>query len=366
MFDTGYSAAVDTRSALSLRCGEIAGRRVLIAATDPHSEKGTLGVAECADLRSAVHLARGECLPLLLLIDSAGARLSDGLPIQGALRRLMTELLDACLDGMPILALLGRYAFGGASMVAFTASRRYYAPSTLLAMSGPRVIQVASGADLHTVTHAVGGLARTRAGGSERLIEDSLDSYARAAREWVREIGAGGTPAVSLEKERVLLAGRIAKQRIAPVCTIGVDRADARLFCQGGTLVGAVDALQLAALIDDIPGDLRLSLECAGHSTRLDDEQQLITQYLVHLAKTLRRRVRAGNSVRLEIAGEISGGIYIAAAGAASSVTIERGGSVRTLPQVALDNILSQPASASDEFARYAEYGVADTISFSY
>lgn len=366
LFDGGRSTTLDTRSALSLSRGEIAGRRVIVAATDPHIEKGVLGVAECADLHAAVRLARDDRLPLLLLIDSAGARLNDGLPIQGALRRLMTELLDAGLDGLPILAMLGRHAFGGASMLAFAAGRRCYAPSTLLAMSGPRVIQAASGAHLHAVTQAIAGSMRAHSGGSERLLDDSLSAYASAAREWLQEVSGGSAAAASLEHERGILTLRVAEHRLVPVCAIDADRTAGRLICRGGALVGAADVLRLATLVDEVSGDLLLSLDCAGHSTRLDDERQTLTQYLVHLAKTLRRRVRAGNSVRLAIAGDISGGIYIAAAGAASSVGIERGGSVRTLPQSALDHILSQPAAASDDFSRYAEFGVADILSFSY
>ncbi|MNN97120.1 hypothetical protein D3C81_2162230 [compost metagenome] len=87
----------------------------------------------------------------------------------------------------------------------------------------------------------------------------------------------------------------------------------------------------------------------------------------MHLARSVRRRVHRGQAVRLRIGGEISGGIYIAVAGAASSVDIAPGGSVRTLPQTSLSSILTRPdaaiSNASADACHYLELGVADTVS---
>lgn len=371
LLDAGSESPLPSTSGLRLARGTVAGRPVLAVATDPALDKGVLGIAECADLRRAVRHARETRQPLVLLIDSAGARLDDGLPIQGALRGLMTELLDAGLDGLPMISLLGRNVFGGASMLAFAAGQRCYAPGTLLAMSGPRVLESAGGGDRATVLAAIDGRSRSRHGGAERLLDDTLPAYAAALREWVAALPASGQAPDGLDDERRRLAQRLGHglndAAPPPAALTGFDAEPGPLACRGRAFVGAADVLKLATLAESAAAPLELLLDCAGHSVRLGDEALILTQYLVHLARTLRRRVRNGQEVRLRIAGEISGGIYIAAAGAASSVDIAPGGSVRTLPQTSLDSILTRPdaasTNASADFAHYAEFGVADTVS---
>jgi len=117
LFDPDCRTPLISASHLKMMRGNVAGRQILAVATDPQADKGALGIAECSDLHRAIRLAQETNAALVLLIDSAGARLYEGLPIQGALRRLMRELLDARLDGLPVLALLGRNVFGGASYV---------------------------------------------------------------------------------------------------------------------------------------------------------------------------------------------------------------------------------------------------------
>ncbi|MCT9810952.1 hypothetical protein N0K08_09920 [Acidovorax sp. Be4] len=366
LFDAGSDSLLPAESGLRLARATVAGRPVLAVATDPALDKGVLGSAECADLRRMVRRARQTQTPLVLLIDSAGARLDAGLAIQGALRALMTELLDASLAGLPMIALLGRNVFGGASMLAFAASQRCYAPDTVLAMSGPRVLESAGGGSLAAVRDAIGGLARCRHGGAERLLDDSLPAYAAALRDWVQELPTGPLPD-TLDEERRMLGLRLGETAPPPTARFAGRPEQGTLRCGGRACVGAADALQFAALVEQTQTPLELWIDCAGHSLHLGDENLILSQYLVHLARSVRRRVHRGQAVRLRIAGEISGGIYIAVAGAASSVDIAPEGSVRTLPQTSLSSILTRPdaaisnacAAASD----YVELGVADTVS---
>ncbi|HWW05261.1 hypothetical protein [Collimonas sp.] len=363
-------AAPASSSNSSLHCmtGTVDGRRVIAVATDPDCEKGVFGIAECADLRNAIGLARAGQLPLILLLDSAGARLYDGPPIQGALRSVMTELLDAGLDGLPIIALLGRNVFGGASMLAFAASHRCYAPDTLLAMSGPRVLQAAGAIGRAEVIAAIDGSARcgSNCSSSEQLVEDSLRSYADALRQWLAA-GPVAQAASAIADERHSLEQRLrSNPRVAGKATaIDFDSASNTLSCCGTALIGAAEVLHLASVAAAADGVLDLYLDCPGHSVQLGDERLLLSQYLVHLAKTLRQRVRAGAALHVRICGAISGGIYIAAAGAASTVDIAAGGSVSTLPQSSLDHILTHPAAATvaADLLQYAEFGIADTVS---
>lgn len=363
LFDLDCRTPLTSASHLHLMLGNVAGRQVIAVATDPQIDKGALGAAECSDLRRAIQLAQETGAALVLLIDSAGARLYEGLPIQGALRRLLRELLDARLDGLPVLALLGRNVFGGASMLAQAASQRCYAPATLLAMTGPRVLQK-NGDAYAAVIAAIDGNARSRCGATEQLLDDTLSSYAAALQRWVSQLG--DTAPTDVDAERQQLTLRLQATTLAPVADMQLHGDT--LSCRGHALAGCADALRLADMLDAAsPGPLQLQLDYSGHSTLLDDERLLLSQYLVHLAKAIRRRVRSGHPVHLHINGNISGGIYIAAAGAASSVEMAPGSSVRTLPQSALDEILARPdgidAAADIALSRYPELGLADIVS---
>ncbi|WP_417284673.1 carboxyl transferase domain-containing protein [Comamonas sp.] len=366
LFDAGSENMLSADSGLRLIAAKIGSRQVLAAATDPALDKGVLGTAECTDLRRIVRLALETKRPLVLLIDSAGARLDEGLAIQGALRGLMTELLDASLAGLPMIALLGRNVFGGASMLAFAASKRCYAPGTLLAMSGPRVLESAGGGSLTTVRTSIGGLSRCRHGDAECLLDDTLPAYAAALHQWVKRLPTRPLPD-TLDHERHLLGMRLGKTNPPATAYIVSSPETGSLSVSGRASIGAADALKFATMVDATQAPMDLYIDCVGHSLHMADETLILSQYLVHLARTLRRHAHRGQQLRLRIAGEISGGIYIATAGAASSVDIAPGGSVRTLPQASLNSILTRPdaaiSNASADFAHYVELGVADTVS---
>lgn len=366
LFDAGSENMLSADSGLRLTAAKIGSRQVLAVATDPVLDKGVLGTAECTDLRRIVRLALETKRPLVLLIDSAGARLDEGLAIQGALRGLMTELLDASLAGLPMIALLGRNVFGGASMLAFAASKRCYAPGTLLAMSGPRVLESAGGGSLTTVRTSIGGLSRCRHGDAECLLDDTLPAYAAALHQWVERLPTGPLPD-TLDHERHLLGMRLGKTNPPATAHIVSSPETGSLSVSGRASIGAADALKFASMVDATQAPMDLYIDCVGHSLHMADETLILSQYLVHLARTLRRHAHRGQQLRLRIAGEISGGIYIATAGAASSVDIVPGGSVRTLPQASLNSILTRPdaaiLNASADFAHYVELGVADTVS---
>ncbi|MFJ3056249.1 AMP-binding protein [Herbaspirillum sp. NPDC087042] len=369
LFPPDCRVPLPSASHLRMMHGRAAGRTVLAVATDPIADKGALGLAECQDLRRAIRLAQSSGAVLLLILDSAGAQLYEGLAIQGALRQLMTELLDARLDGMPMLALLGRNVFGGASMIAHAAARRCYSPATLLAMTGPRVVQQ-SDPTVHSVEEVLAvikGSARSHWGGREQLLDDAAKTYAAAMQHWVGKTTVEHT-APDIDDERWQLQERLDVVGLGGSATVTLEGSALRAATHAPT--GCADALQLAQLVDAAgTGPLHLHLASNGHSALLADERLLLSQYLMHLARTIRRRVRAGQPVHLHIEGDISGGIYIATAGAASSVNVSATGSVRTLPPAALSEILAHPdrvdASADIDPIRYPALGVADTVSTS-
>lgn len=359
-----------TNSDLRLAEGHIAGRKVLVVATDPAAALGTFGIGECVDFKWAVLRARAAGVPILLLIDSAGTRLTAGLPVQGAIRALMREMLDARLANVPMLAVLGRYAFGSASMLSFSAHARLYSESTQLAMSGPRVLQaaLADGTSSDTVSNRINGISRTAVGNADKLIADDLDAYAQAVREWVANPIAANVTREALIQERYDLSQRL------PGGTLSAIRAAEGPVLDGDTLrcvmdrsFGAVDALVLAELAESACSNaaiksLTIAVDCPGHSILLQDEEIILSQYLVHLALWLRHLVHEGACIRLRITGTLSGGIYIGLAAAASSTELAPGATIRTLPVSSLVHIFGNGMQDMDDSASYVEWGLVDSI----
>jgi hypothetical protein len=357
-------------SDLCLAEGHIEGRKVLAVATEPAVALGTFGIGECVDFRWAVRRARAIGAPMLLLIDSAGTRLTGGLPVQGAIRALMREVLDARLAGLPMLAVLGRYAFGSASMLSFSAHARLYSESTQLAMSGPRVLQaaLAEGTSTATVLNRINGVARTVVGDADTLIADDLGAYAEAVREWVANPIAASVTREALIRERRQLSQRLPGGAHSAISVAGGPVLDGdTLRCVMDRLFGAADAIVLAELMESACMDgaltsLTIEMDCPGHSILLQDEESILSQYLVHLALSLRHLVHEGVSIRLRVTGTLSGGIYIGLAAAASSTELAPGAGIRTLPASSLVNILGSEVQETGDRASYVEWGLVDRI----
>lgn len=359
-----------TNSDIRLAEGNIAGRKVLIVATDPAASLGTFGVSECVDFKWAVLRARATGTPILLLIDSAGTRLTAGLPVQGAIRGLMREVLDARLAQVPMLAVIGRYAFGSASMLSFSAHARLYSEGTQLAMSGPRVLQAALMDDVprDTVLSRINGISRAAVGNGDKLIADDLEAYAEAVREWVANPIATTVTREALIEERDHLSQRLQAGADSTLRAAEGPVLDGNtLRCVMDRSFGAADALALAALAESACSDtaiksLTIVMDCHGHSILLQDEEVILSQYLVHLALCLRHLVRAGASIRLRVTGTLSGGIYIGLAAAASHTELAPGATIRTLPVSSLVNIFGNEIQETADRSSYVEWGLVDTV----
>jgi len=125
--------------------GELDGRAVHCAFAENRVASGALGVAECTALGALFDAIATRPEPLVLFLDSAGAKVSEGLPALGAFRRLYASGLRCALSGAPMAAVLGTNCFGGASMLAHLARMRLFAPGTRLAMSGPAILAASAG-----------------------------------------------------------------------------------------------------------------------------------------------------------------------------------------------------------------------------
>jgi hypothetical protein len=377
--------------------GRIGGRQVWIAATDASRSRGAIGVAEAELLCELLREARKTPAPVFLLLDSAGAKVDEGLAALGAFRWLYREALLTRLAGIPMFALLGRACFGGASMLATLCDLRVYSPRTLLGVSGPAVIQALAGsgqldaADTAAVQALMGGEARAKLGNLELLAADDLAAFRARALEL-----AGSTPAsLDLRADHAQLAQRLGggaeaasapdealrrMQQLAPAsyaCTARgeVVRAVAPhpgsqpifLGVLSGRAIGAaaswILADELINLHDSHPGvAVVLVLDASGHAATRHDEALLLSQYITHFALTAAWLAAQNHRVMLWIPGQAAGAVYVAFASPAEHVAALATAQLRILPQAALQQILRATTTDTSDTETWIRTGVADAL----
>jgi len=378
--------------------GMLGGKPVAIAATDREVAGGSFGVAESHALADLIKQDQSTHQPFILCLDSAGARLDEGLPALGAFRQLYRQVLDLRLAGVPMLALLGRDCFGGASMLAATCGRRVYTIGSRLAMSGPAVIQALGGrneldaSDGQAVNALMGGTARAAMESAGRLSEDTIYAFRQAALDW---LARPGVPP-DLREQHNQLGARLLKHGMAPSPSSktpdlpdtllelvpssfearesdGVMRGrilpsapNSYFGFVGGAPVGALAAWTLAGeclqFADTHPQDtLTLLLDSPGQAPTFRDERILLSEYVAHLALVLSSIRQAGHRVTLQVLGDAAGGIYVALAAPAVRVIALPGASVQVLPPAAIARVLRRqsPQSSIDD---YLQSGVIDTL----
>ena len=89
LFDSASVQRVDVAGALTVAQGRCDAQPVCLVVTDRSVAGGSLGVSESDLLGSTFARCRVETMPVALLLDSAGARLTSGLAGLGAFRRML-------------------------------------------------------------------------------------------------------------------------------------------------------------------------------------------------------------------------------------------------------------------------------------
>lgn len=383
----------------------VGGEPAVLAAFDATDAGGSIGWREAEQLMAACELCQREGWPLLLVIDSAGARLTEGLRALGAFRRLYRRVLALAAVGGRLLALLPRHAFGGASMLAFACERRIYSERTLLAMSGPAIIEALGGRDQldardrDAVRKLMGGKSRCRHGGEEHRVADSALAFRAATLRWMEEIKKQKPP--PLDQRHADLQARLAafgREPVPPSPADPVPRALARRlevlfprgYCAGfrdGVLWGtaATDAgpVGLLGLLGGEPvgacrawllaeGALAFShahpalplvllMDAPGHAARSADEQVILSAYLAHLAQVL-HHVKERCPLTLLVTGAAAGGIYVSLACPADRVWALPHACVMELPPRAVAQVLGAAEEEDRSPGRLLALGVVDRV----
>lgn len=191
------------------------GTALLLLCFDYALHQGSIGIAEASQLQTAVRHARDHSLPMVWLIESSGIRVTDGTAGIASLRRVLRDLQDARLDGLRLLAMVFKSAFGGASILSSVCERRVINPATLLSMSGPKLITQSAGADRFdaadkdAVTALLGGAARSARSADVLLVRAGLPSYLAALDAWLCEESPPAPDSAWMQRQLALLCARL-------------------------------------------------------------------------------------------------------------------------------------------------------------
>jgi Malonate decarboxylase gamma subunit (MdcE) len=379
---------------LTLGRGTFGGRPLHVAIVEGRIASGSLGTPECQCLAALFDIVARERSSLVMYLDSAGARVSEGLKALGSFRSLYRSGLDAAFSGAPIAVVLGRNCYGGASMLAHLAPQRLFGPNTQLAMSGPSIIASASGVNvLDEVFRAMAEAslspaARVKANAANDLWKEGDDLSA-----WLTEaLAQRGDAASALrarhdalelrldrqaaerpwevvrrrDLEKIYESGYEARESDGFILGKGVRNAGEESFAgiAGRNPLGAPRAWRLADAVwkmcDQPPQRLQVLLDCASHAARLDDERIVLTEYIVDMGFALSALARRGTQVGLMVLGKAGGGVYVALAAPAQRVTSVYGADIQVLPGAAVAAILGQSTDSTPSFQEYLAAGTAD------
>jgi hypothetical protein len=378
LLDAGSWAPIEPVEGSAVLAGEgaIHSLKVVLAGTDPGCASGAIDAADVEALLTAIERARGLALPLILLLDSAGAKLTAGVAVLGAFRRLEAALLDASADGLRIAAVLGRHCFGGASVIAFAAATRIYPRGALLGVSGPRALAALDmPMDRGEIATLYGVDSRVRHDEDALIVADDAAAVRAATAAWL----ADAPPGLSVEQRQRSLMRRLRLYRgdasIVPADPLPTEleaRLD-HLFPQGWSALyaggvlwgdGWVDGREtlMAGFVQGLPVDALacwrfaqalldlarerpplpfvLLLDAPGQAATRDGEQILLSEFIAQVAAVAYRLRSRGRSVELWLTGEAGGAIYVALAAAATTVTAWPGVRVQTLPAHVVSGVL--------------------------
>jgi acetyl-CoA carboxylase beta subunit len=392
-----FEAMGEPAGNLTVGRGRFEGRAVRVAIVENRAASGALGAVECERLAALLRIVARERAPLVLFLDSAGAKVSEGLKALGAFRALFHAGLEAAMSGAPIAAVLGKNCYGGSSMLAHLASHRLFSPGTQLAMSGPAIL--ASGAGMNVLDEMFRAVAEASISAASRAKASPANVPWRSdlpMAEWIRVAIAEAKPAPRTWLERHQALGmrlpEAARQEPAwealrrrDIEYLYPDGYDVRE--QGGFIAGegrrgdgsepllglvgkapvgaerawlfASAAWKLAASSAP-PKRVRVLLDSATHAARLDDEKIVLSEFIVDMSAALAVLAARGARIELTILGAAGGGVYVALAAPAHVVNTVHGATIQVLPGAAIAAILGEENEKAPDAGEYVAAGVAD------
>ncbi len=198
----------------------LAGQSVLVAAQEGAFMGGAVGEVHGAKLVGLLRRAiQEQARAVLLLLETGGVRLHEANAGLIAVSEVMRAVLEARDAGVAVVCLVGgsNGCFGGMGIVARCTNAVIMSEEGRLAMSGPEVIETASGVeefdsrDRALVWRTTGGKHRYLLGDCQTIVPDQLSAFRDAAISAIDTASASGTALslASLEQEHRLLQQRL-------------------------------------------------------------------------------------------------------------------------------------------------------------
>jgi len=193
-------------------------RPVFVAAQEGGFMGGAVGEVHGAKLVGMLRRAILDAPDaVVLLLETGGVRLHEANAGLIAVSEVMRAVLDVRAAGIPVIALVGgaNGCFGGMGIVARCTNAVVMSEEGRLAMSGPEVIETASGVeefdarDRALVWRTTGGKHRYLLGDCQALVADSIDAFRAAAITQIETIASPALTLAALEQEQALLAARL-------------------------------------------------------------------------------------------------------------------------------------------------------------
>ncbi|MES2149109.1 MAG: biotin-independent malonate decarboxylase subunit beta [Pseudomonadota bacterium] len=196
------------------------GMALLVAAQEGAFMGGAVGEVHGAKLAGLLRRAVAErANAVVLLLETGGVRLHEANAGLIAVSEVMRAVLDARAAGIPVVVLVGgsNGCFGGMGIVARCANAIVMSEEGRLAMSGPEVIETASGVeefdsrDRALVWRTSGGKHRYLLGDCQALVDDSIAAFRQGAIDAIEACRQQpvGLTIETLEAEHALLLTRM-------------------------------------------------------------------------------------------------------------------------------------------------------------
>ncbi len=214
------NAPVSFDDGVAVGAARLDGAPIYVAAQEGSFMGGAVGEVHGAKLvgllRRAVAQRAGA---VLLLLETGGVRLHEANAGLIAVSEVMRAVLDARAAGVAVVALVGgsNGCFGGMGIVARCCNAIVMSEEGRLAMSGPEVIETASGVeefdsrDRALVWRTTGGKHRFLLGDCQAVVADTVAAFRQAAIDAIARVRQGeiALSLAALEREHALLAERL-------------------------------------------------------------------------------------------------------------------------------------------------------------
>jgi hypothetical protein len=369
--------------------GALGGQALRVALVENRFASGAIGADEAERLVALFKVAALEHAPVVLHLDSAGAKVSEGLRALGAFRALFRAGLDFAATGTPIVAVLGKNCYGGSSMLAHLATRRLFSGYTQLAMTGPAILAAQAG--MNALDEAFRAMAEAAMSPAARARASEANTVwdGQDIGSWLASaIAAGGLDGLARHlaigarlKQKAPEPERVQRRDLEKIYPEGYEahedhgllegagrregHAEAFLGLVNRKPVGAARAWRFADHVwrhaHKPPAHLEVYLDCAAHAPRLEDEKVILSEYIVDAASALDHLARKGTNVGLTVVGKAGGGVYVALAAPARRVRSLHEADIQVLPGAAVAAILGGTSEEKvPAFADYREAGVAE------